>query len=301
MSRIPRSALALVVAALLLPACVSKKKFEESQKQAAQLSDEKKRLESEVASAGAANTEMQATLDDVQKNLEDLRAKELKVLRSSIQVIGEGKPAASKREALLAEIETIRKTIRENLDRLTALEKRSKEAEKRAGVAEQRATTLERLVSELRASLEEKETTIAELEVKVKELAQTAEELRGTVKQTEEQIVATENEANKAYVLIATKEALKKAGLVEKKGAVLGLGGGWKPTGKFDEELFRQIDVRQETSFAVGAPMKKARILSSHPADSYSLEADGEKAATLKILDPARFWQGSRYLVVMRA
>lgn len=298
MKRIPRVAIALVLA-LVLPACVSKKKFEESQKQNAQLSEEKKHLESEVASVGAANTEAQATLDEVQKNLEELRTKELKVLRSSIQVIGEGKPAASKREGLLTEIESLRKAIRDNLDKLATLEKQKKSAEARAGAAEQHVTTLERLVSELRASLQEKESTIAELEQKVQGLVATTEELRGTVKQKEEQIVATEAEAAKAYVLIATKDALKKAGLVKKEGSVLGLGGGWKPTGKYDEELFRQIDVRQEVSFAIGAPVKKARVLSNHPADSYSLEADGEKAATLKVLDPARFWQGSRYLVVM--
>lgn len=299
MSRIPRALVALVAAALLVPACVSKKKYEESQKQATQLSEEKQRLESEVASAGAANTEMQSTLDDVQKNLEELRTKELQVLRSSIQVIGEGKPAASKRDALLAEIETIRKSIRENLDKLARLERQKKETEKKLGIAEQRATTLERLVGELRASLEEKETTIAELEVKVKALAEETEELRGTVKEKEEQIVATEAEANKAFVLIATKDALKKAGLVEKKGSVLGLGGGWKPTGKFDAELFRTIDIREESEFAVGAPAKKARVLSSHPLDAYSMEADGENGARLKVLDPGRFWQGSRYLVVM--
>jgi len=83
MSRISRTSLALVLV-LALPTCVSKKKFDESQKQNAQLEGDKKQLESEVASSGAANTEMQGTLDEVQKNLEELRAKELKVLRSSI-------------------------------------------------------------------------------------------------------------------------------------------------------------------------------------------------------------------------
>ena len=78
-----------------------------------------------------------------------------------------------------------------------------------------------------------------------------------------------------AYVLIATQSALKKAGLVEKKGSVLGLGGNWQRTGHFDETLFKQIDTRKETEFAVGAAPDKARVLSDHPKDSYTLAGHG--------------------------
>jgi hypothetical protein len=102
-----------------------------------------------------------------------------------------------------------------------------------------------------------------------------------------------------AYVLIATQSALKKAGLVEKKGSVLGLGGNWQRTGQFDETLFKQIDTRKETEFAVGAAPDKARVLSDHPKDSYSFAGTGPKASTLTVTDAARFWKGSKYLVVM--
>ena len=281
-----------------LAACVSKKDFEKVQAENKTLSEEKQRSQRELGVAGAATAEMQTTLDEVQKSLEDLRVKELKAVRTSLAVAQEGK-ATGKREELKAEIEEIRNVVKANLAKLEALQK-----QKRA--SDQKVTTLERLIGEMRKNLEEKETTIAALEEKTLVLAKEAEELRGTVK--EKEAVVSEKEAaiadretqlSTAYVLIATQGALKKAGLVEKKGSVLGLGGNWQRTGQFDESLFKQIDTRKETEFAVGAAPNKARVLSDHPKDSYTLAETGPKASTLSVTDAARFWKGSRYLVVM--
>ena len=80
---------------------------------------------------------------------------------------------------------------------------------------------------------------------------------------------------------------------------MLGLGGNWQRTGQFDETLFKQIDTRKDTEFDVGAAPDKARVLSDHPKDSYTLAAAGPKASTLTVTDAARFWKGSKYLVVM--
>ncbi|MEO8586301.1 MAG: hypothetical protein ABI584_09095 [Acidobacteriota bacterium] len=286
----------LTVLPFALAACVSKKDFEKVQAENKTLNEEKQRSQRELGVAGAATAEMQATLDDVQKSLEDLRVKELKAVRTSILVAQEGKGTPGKREELKAEIEEIRKVVKANLEKLASLQKQK-------GVSDQKVTTLERLIGEMRKSLEEKEATIAALEEKTVVLAKQAEELRGTVKEKEAEkeaaIAERESQMSTAYVLIASTRALKKAGLVEKKGSVLGLGGNWQRTGQFDETLFKQIDTRKETEFAVGAAPDKARVLSDHPKDSYALAGSGPKASTLTVTDAARFWKGSRYLVVM--
>ena len=296
----PRLARAAVL--ILLPfalfSCVSKKDFEKVQAENKTLAEEKQRSQRELSAAGAATAEMQSTLDDVQKSLEDLRIKELKAVRTSLVLTQEGK-TSPKREELKAEIEEIRNVVKANLAKLAALQKQK-------NVSDMKVTTLERLIGELRKSLEEKESTITALEEKTLALAKEAEELRGvvkekeaTVKEKDAAIADRETQMSTAYVLIATQSALKKAGLVEKKGAVLGLGGNWQRTGHFDENLFKQIDTRKETEFAVGATPAKARVLSDHPKDSYTLAGTGPKASTLTVTDAARFWKGSKYLVVM--
>ena len=289
----------LTVLPFTLVACVSKKEFEQVKAENKTLDEEKQRSQRELGAAGAATAEMQATLDDVQKSLEDLRVKELKAVRTSLAVAQEGKAAPGRREELKAEIEEIRNVVKANLAKLSALQKQK-------SASDQKVTTLERLIGELRRNLEEKEATITALEEKTLVLAKEAEELRGTVKEKEAvvkekeaAIVDRESQMSTAYVLIATQSALKKAGLVEKKGSVLGLGGNWQRTGQFDETLFKQVDTRKETEFAVGAAPDKARVLSDHPKDSYTLAGTGPKASTLTVTDAARFWKGSKYLVVM--
>ncbi len=290
----------LVLAGLVLTSCAWKKDLDQVKAENKTLTEEKQRSQRELGAAGAATAEMQATLDDVQKSLEDLRVKELRAVRTSITVAQEGKTAtAQKRDELKAEIEEIRNSVKANLAKLSALQKQKH-------ASDEKATTLERLVGELRRSLEEKEATIAALEEKTQVLTKEAEELRGTVKEKEaavkekEAVIADrETQMSTAYVLIASQSALKKAGLVEKRGSVLGLGGNWQRTGQFDETLFKQIDTRRETEFAVGAAPDKARVLSDHPKDSYTLSATGPKASTLAVTDAARFWRGSKYLVVM--
>lgn len=282
----------LTVLPFTLVACVSKKEFEQVKAENKTLSEEKQRSQRELGVAGAATAEMQATLDDVQKSLEDLRVKELKAVRTSLAVAQEGKAAPGRREELKAEIEEIRNVVKANLAKLSALQKQK-------SASDQKVTTLERLIGELRRNLEEKEATITALEEKTLVLAKETDELRGTVKEKEAAIVDRESQMSTAYVLIATRSALKKSGLVEKKGSVLGLGGSWQRTGQFDETLFKQIDTRKETEFAVGAAPDKARVLSDHPKDSYTLAGTGPKASTLTVTDAARFWKGSKYLVVM--
>jgi septal ring factor EnvC (AmiA/AmiB activator) len=295
-ARIP----ALVLAVLALASCAWKKDLDKAQAENKALSDEKARAQKELSAAGAATAEMQATLDDVQKGLEDLRAKELKAIRTSISVAQEGKSAAAaQRDELKAEIDEIRKAVKANLAKLATLQKSLK-------ASDTKVTSLERLVGELKKQLDEKEATIAALEERTQELTKTTEELRGTVKEKEadvqqkEAVIADrETQMATAYVLIAPQGALRKAGLVEKKGSVLGLGGNWQHTGQFDETLFKPIDTRKVTTFDVAAAPGKARVLSDHPKDSYTLAAAGPKASTLTVTDAARFWKGSKYLVVM--
>ena len=291
---------AAALAALLagLSGCVAKSKYEESQKQNEQLKKEAETLKGQAQSLGASSAESNATLDEVLKSLEELRVKELKAVRTSLAVMQEGK-ASGKREELKAEIDEIRKAIKLNLDKLATVTRQKVEAEKKAGVLEAKVTTLERLVDELKRSLEEKEAMLVELEQKVFQLQKTTEELKTTVAAKEAEIVSREQQLATAFVVVGTKKELEKAGLIEKKGSVLGLGGSWKQTGRFDETLFRKIDVRTEKEFTFPALPEKVRILTDHGKDTYELGLEPPNWSRLKVKDPENFWKGSRYLIVL--
>jgi chromosome segregation ATPase len=257
------------------------------------------RSQEDIAAERARTIEMQKTLDEVQNALEELRAKELKVIKTSIAVAQEGKAPSGTRENLKAEIADIRQAVKANLEKLDALERANR-------AFEGRVSGLERLVVELHRQLDEKEETINALEERTRELTRTAEGLRGTVKEKEqavEQMRALlsdrETQLAAAYVLIAPQSVLRKAGYLEKKGSVLGLGGSLQRTGQVDESLYKRIDIRKTTRFDVDAPPDKALILSDHPRDSYVLAEVSPHESALTVRDPARFWKFSRQLIVV--
>jgi chromosome segregation ATPase len=296
----------LTVLVVTTTSCVWKKDADKLKAENKNLGEKQQQLESQLLVVGSENTDAQTTLDEVQKSLEDLRGKEMQLVKNSIEVVQEGKARSTKREKLKDEIATIRQAVKENLDKLAKLEIQKKAAEAKAKALgkqtvalSSKVTILERLTSELRASLEEKEKMITELEESVLQLKTTVETQATSIKEKDTVIETQIKAINKAYVAIATKKEMRRKELIEKRGSVLGLGGRWLQTGKFDPEIFLEIDITKEMSFAIGAPIKKVRILSDHPKDSYELTADDAKACTLKVTDAARFWQGNKYLVVM--
>ncbi len=295
----------ILAAALALGGCGWKKEIEQLRADNQKLSQEKEQLAGQLTSAGVESEEMQTTLDEVATSLEELRAKELQIVRSSIEVVQEGKPRSTRRDELKTEIDAIRKAIKENLDKLARLEQEKKDALAKAKASGQqvvelegKVTSMERVIGEMRKNLEEKVSMIAELETKVLGLTQVVEEQTATIAEKETVIESQTKTINTAHVAIAGQKELEAKGVIEKKGAFLGMRGSWVQTGKFDPEIFREIDVTAEQAFAISAPIKKVQVLSTHPQGSYELIVADEQNTTLKIVDPAAFWSGEKFLVV---
>lgn len=65
--------------------------------------------------------------------------------------------------------------------------------------------------------------------------------------------------------------------------------------GDFDESYFTTGDKRNLSEIPTHS--KKAKILTSQPADSYEIvDVNGQKV--VKITDPTKFWQLSNFLVI---
>lgn len=281
--------------------CVSKQDHDQLRAEKQQLADEKQKLADKLQSIQSESAEANATLEEVQKGLEDIRAKELKVIQSSIRVAQEGNEKGERRDRLDAEIRMVRDAIRQNLQKLARLEKTNKAN----GV---QMASLAQLADELKRSLEEKATMVAALESRVGDLSKTIEtqatslaEKETTIHEGKTQIAQKTKDLNTAYVAVASKDVLKGKGVVERQGSVLGLGGRWIETGKFDPEVFREIDVTKEMEVAIPAPASKVRVVTGQPKESYEIVDGGPnaKSSKLAVKDAAAFWKGDRYLVVM--
>jgi hypothetical protein len=292
------SALAIALAA---GGCASKQERDQLRAEKQQLATEKQKLADQLQSIQSQSAEANATLDEVQKGLEEIRAKELKAIQTSIRLAQEGNAAGGRRDRLQAEIQMVRDAVHKNLQKLAKLEKANRES----GV---KIASLEKLAEELKRSLEEKATTITALESRVGDLSKTVETQAttlaardATIHEGETQIAQKTKELNTAYVAIASKDVLKGKGVVEKRGSVAGLGGRWIETGKFDPEVFHEIDVTKEMEVSIPAPAKKVRVVTTQPKESYEIVDGGpnSKTSKLSVKDPSAFWKGEKYLVVM--
>lgn len=296
----------LVVAALVAGGCTQKEAGSKPEASAEALSEqnrlltaENQKLSEKVKTSEAADAEASATLAEVQASLEDIRGKELKILKKTLDVNREGQARTSTREHLAGELETIRTAIRHNLDRLARLESQRKADGKKMA-------SLESLVAELRSSLEEKDSTIATLQKSMEDLNGKVHEQEGVIlardtliREKDDLIDSKTKMLNTGYVAVAGKKVLKQKGVVEKKGSILGLGGTWQETGKYDPAVFREIDTTKEEELTIPAPAAKVRVLPGHPGESYRIVSGGPAVSTLKVTDHDAFWRDSRYLVVM--
>jgi hypothetical protein len=295
------AAAGVLVAMLFAGGCASKQERDQLLVEKQQLTDEKQKLADKLQSIQSESADANATLEEVQKGLEDIRAKELKVIQSSIRVAQEGNAKGARRDRLDAEIQMVRDAIRQNLQKLARLEKTNKAN----GV---QMASLAKLADELKRSLEEKATMVAALESRVGDLSKTIEtqasslaEKETTIHEGEARIAQKTKDLNTAYVAVASKNVLKGKGVVERQGSILGLGGRWIETGKFDPDVFHEIDVTKEMEVAIPAPASKVRIVTGQPRESYEIVDGGpnSKSSKLAVKDPTAFWKGDRYLVVM--
>lgn len=295
------AAVGAVAAALTAAGCASKSEHERALAENRRLTSENEKLSETVETMKSASSEANATLAEVQKGLEEIRSKELTAIRSSLRVAEEGKASGTTRDQLQAEIATIRTAVHENLQKLARLQKTNRES----GV---KLASVEKLADELKRSLQDKEATVAELQSRigdlsktVKEQASSLEEKEAAIHEGETRIAKTTKELNTAYVAVASKATLKKKGVVERRGDILGLGGRWIETGKFDPEVFRQVDVTKDLEVTIPAPASKVRVVTEQPKASYTIVSGGPnaKTSTLQVRDPEAFWKGDRYLVVM--
>ena len=284
-------------AALATAGCGSKQEHARLVSEKTYLAAENRRLSDALEAKNIDTREVEVALLEVRNGLEEIRGKELAAIRSSIRVAKEGRASQTLREELRAEIRTIRDAVHENLAKLARLEEQNKER----GV---RSASLEKLTGELRRSLEEKEVLVGELDRRVKDLstavktqAASLREKDAALRESEARLARKTKEANTAYVAVASKSELAKKGVVER----VGLGGRWTPTGRFDPEVFREIDVTKDFEVEIQAPAKSVRVVTAQPKESYQIVDAGPnaKGSKLEVRDAVSFWRGDRYLVVM--
>lgn len=211
--------------------------------------------------------------------------------RVTVERRGEGADAAQR---IRENMQFINETMTQNKDLINKLRLRLRDSNT---ASEQLRKTLENLTAQLEAKeselavlrqeLEAKDIHIAELDEQVSQLNDDVTTLKDDKARKEETISQQDKELNTAWYVFGTKRELKEQNIL-KSGEVL--------QGNFNKNYFTKIDIRVDKEIKLMS--RDAKLLTNHPAGSYTLERDANKQYVLRITNPQQFWSTSKYLVV---
>lgn len=199
-------------------------------------------------------------------------------------------------------VENIRETMSFIQETMESQREKIAELEKKFNASKLNSEKLKETINALKVQLEEKSQAIetltaqlAEKEVQISALnenvaALTAENTVVKQQRDETKQVAQKQDAelNTAWYVFGTSKELKEQNILH-KGEVL--------KGDYNKDYFTRIDIR--TTRVIPLNSKSAKVLTTHPLESYKLMKDSKGEYTLCISDNSTFWSISKYLVIL--
>lgn len=108
-------------------------------------------------------------------------------------------------------------------------------------------------------------------------------------------------EQNTVYYVIGTEDELSKRGLIVKQGGMLGFGKTAVPAAALNAADFTAVDRTQVTEIAFPKPDRAYRIVSRQDITALEMAPDKSNRIKggIKIVDAAKFWAPSKFLILM--
>lgn len=245
------------------------------------------------------NAEMEtlyAGLNEIAAGMQSLReAEQLLALETS----KDNKVNSTKEQiaSLKNDIRDMSNAIISYKEQIAKLEKQNK----------RQSAEFKKLIAGLNEELEKRNTKIAEISnllaerekelgIKTQQIAELNRNVENLQKEStgQKMTISQQDQAiHTAHYLLGSRKALKEAKVISRQGIFC------PPivSAQAQNANFVDIDVREMKSLPLNT--KKAKILSVHPAESYTIETADDGMQTLKINDENSFWKQTKYLVVM--
>ena len=233
--------------------------------------------------------DMMSTFQEIEDGFRQISEAENRV---AVAQQGEG---ASSKQRIRENIQFIQSTMKQNKELINKLKQQLRESSVKSDALRKLLDTMtqqmeekEQQLQSFRGQLDEKEIQIMDLDEKVANLNSDVQELTTETNQRAETILQQDKQLHTAWFVFGTKNELKEQQILV-DGKVL--------QSSFNKEYFTKIDIRVDKEIKLYST--SAKLLTSHPASSYTLQRDANKQFVLRITDPQTFWSTSKYLVVL--
>ena len=242
-----------------------------------------------IAQKDSEINEMMGTLNDIEEGFRLINEAENRV---ALLKNGEG---TNKKQNLKENIQFIAERMKQNRELIAKLQKQLESSTLKGG---QLKKTIENLTTQLeekdkqllalREELDKKDIHISVLDETIGNLNTNVNNLTADNQQKAETISSQDKLLNTAWYVFGTKKELKGQRILE---------GGKVMNGNFNKNYFTKVDIRNTTEIKLYS--KSAKLLTAHPASSYSLVRDASQQYVLRISNPQIFWSTSKYLVIL--
>lgn len=143
-------------------------------------------------------------------------------------------------------------------------------------------------IEDLRRQLADKDIQIAAQSEQISSLNDNVSNLSRENDEKARRVAAQEKALNTAYYVFGTKKELREQRILQRGDVLKG--------NDFNKDYFTRIDLRVTRTIKLYS--KSARLMTNHPAGSYSLDKDSQGQYVLRITNPQAFWSVSKYLVI---
>lgn len=281
--------LAMLLAVAALVTSCAKKTDNTTSEQAIQ-----EATRAELESAIADRDQLLGLVNEISSNMDQIKRLE------NILTVGEGSSSevGSQRSQIEADIAAIQATLQQRREQLAQLEERLNRSNLNNKNLQATITALNNQIKNQEDEIASLTNNLTEARRQIGSLTETVDSLNTTVSTvTDERNIAQQEvedvtaELNTCYYVAANKSELKEHKIIEtgflRKTKLL--------KGDFDQSFFQTAN--KQTLTTLNLHSNKAEVKTNHPADSYRLD-DVNGSKVLRILDPAKFWSLTNYLVI---
>lgn len=283
----------LLLISVLLPLLFTSCENKEQTAKISQLEQEQMQLMNDASSKDSLINDFLETLNQIETNLAEIKIKEKLISQQTSDGKELSKPA---RERINEDVRLINELMLDNKNKISSLNRKLKASNLK--IAE-----FEKMVENTNLQLAERDQEIIVLKDELANLNFSVAMLNDTISTIKNQNLALKgvvtdktNELNVAYFVVGERKSLIEKKILNKEGGFLGIGKTSKLSANVDLSEYNKVDIRLLKSIPLG--VKKATLMSVHPAGSYEMVGTDKKVEELVITDAAKFWQKSRMLVI---
>ncbi len=271
--------------------------FNQKEAEIAALTMEKNSISQLAEQKDSVMNDMEGSFFEIENNLKLIKEK-----RNQISMV-QSEGGKNRKQAIIDDINLLDNLVEENHKKIAELEQKLKKSglnlksyEKRLQGLNETIEAQNLEIAELKSVVESKNITLAERDSKIQNMDLNIKDQTDTITYKQQVIVEKTNKLNTAHVVLGTFKELKEEGILNREGAILGLGGSKAIQENFDPTHFTELDIRETKTIALNA--KKVNVRSEHPNNSYSLIEENGQIAYLEITNPQEFWRISKYAVI---